>query len=583
MKQTGIKRLLSAALCALLLLSCASAVFALEPWELQWSLGWTVPDVRVGGSRCSVMQGMAADSRYLYTAKVSSDDACCVLTRTDPDTDAQINLPFYESLDAAEPTPCTALSHANDLAAVETEDGTALFAATVQKGTAVTRLLVRDGCAFLTGWFRLLRADGTTPFAVSSLSFVRREGGRLFFLAKSGLFFYGFVIDETAPGGTAADPTPVVCPRLFEIDTRNAQFYNADGSVFRLPNLETWINQGSELDPAGSVLYVPLWNGGNDNAILLYDVSPRLTAAAMTAADDSADVLFPLNVAFRVREPNLSLFEVETCAFRAAPGGGELLLWFNNNAGSAAAEGIYITNCIPGSFAAAPLVTESTLVYTVKYKANGGRENTALDGRNRMNPTRHIDGAPTNLRANTFLPPAGSIFRGWNLYRSSDKTWLYTLPDGTRDWYRTGKEPEDAVRTLLPDRAQVDHLTAKNGDVFAAHAQWEQPQFTVTFDPAGGVVQFNTMLLHTGDAFGLLPAASMEGMQFDGWYDAEGTPVTAETVFDKAENITLTARWSPLPPEEGQPDEPQNGLGAFRAFLQRIIDWFRSLFSIFNR
>lgn len=583
MRHSVANRLLAALLCAVLLLFCASAVFALEPWELQWALGWAVPNYKVENKVCTGMQGMAADTRYIYTAKTSSGDDYCVLIRTDPATDQQMQLPFYESPGAETATPCTVLSHDNDLEAVETGGGTALFVATTQKKTALARVLVQGDNAILTGWFQLLRADGTTAFSASSVSFVGRAEGRLYFLIKNALVFYACVIDETAAGGTAENPAPVICPRLFEIDTRNAQFYNADGSTYRLPNLETWTNQGCTIDPATNVLYVPLWNGSNDNAIVLFDASPFVTAAAMTAAGDSDSVLFPQNVSFRIREPEQTQFEIESCAFRAAPEGGELLLYFNNNANNVTREGIYITNYAQNSLALTPLVTADTLVCTVKYKANGGKENTALDNWDRMNPTRHIDGAPTNLRPNTFLPPEGFVFRGWNLYRSSDKTWLYTLPNGAQGWYRTGKEPEDAVRTLLADRATVDHLTAINGDTFAAHAQWEQPRYTVTFDPAGGVTQFDTMQLHTGDPYGLLPEASMSGMQFDGWFLPDGTAVTAESVFDRAENVTLTAHWSPLP-EEPQQDEPaQSGLSGFFAFFQRILDWFRSLFSIFNR
>lgn len=578
MKQTLTNRAASLLLCVLLLCSCVFPAFALEPWELEWALGWAVPNVKVANTVCTGMQGMAADTRYIYTAKTSSGDAYCALTRTDPATGAQVQLPFYESPSAASPVPCTVLSHANDLAAAETGAGTALFVATGQKGTALARLLVTDGKAVLTGWFNLMRADESTPFAATSISFLRREGGKLWFLVKNALVFYACVIDESAAGGTAQAPASVICPRLFEADTRNAQFWNADGTTYRLPNLETWTNQGSTVDPAGNILYLPLWNGSNDNAVLLFDVAPFVSAAAMTAGADREDVLFPLNAAFRIHEPDQTSFEIESCAFRAAPGGGELLLYFNNNANNVAREGIYVTNYAPGSLALLPLVTADTLVYTVKYKPNGGKENTALSNWNRMNPTRHLDGVPTNLRPCTFLPPEGYVFIGWNLYRSSDKKWLYTLPDGSQDWYRDGKEPEDAVRTLLPACAQIDHVTTKNGDTFAAWPQWDRPRYTVSFDPAGGITQFDTMLLHTGDVFGVLPTATKSGMQFDGWYDSDGRAVTADTVFDRAGNITLTARWSPLPEQEEEPAE--NG---FFAFFRRMIEWFRSLFSIFQR
>ncbi len=589
MKRTAINRISALCLAAVLLLFCAAPVFALEPWELEWALGWTVPNVKVENKVCTGMQGMAADTRYIYTAKTSSGDDYCVLTRTDPATDQQVNLSFYESPGAAAPTPCAVLSHANDLEAVETGGKTALYVATTQKTTALARVLVQDDKATLTGWFRLLRADGTMAFSASSVAFVGRAGGKLYFLIKNALVFYACVIDETATGGTAQSPTPVVCPKLFEIDTRNAQFYNPDGTTYRLPNLETWTNQGCTIDPATNILYVPLWNGSNDNAIVLFDASAFVTTvamtAAMTAAEDSDAVLFPQNVSFRVWEPTQTQFEIESCAFRAAPDGGDLLLYFNNNANSVDREGIYITNYSQNSLTLSPLVTESTVVYTVKYRANGGQENTALDNWNRMNPTRHLGGVVTNLRPNTFLAPGDDyIFRGWNLYRSSDKKWLYQRADGTRGWYKTDKQPEDAVRALLTDRESVVDLTTVNGDTFAAWAQWERLQYTVTFDPAGGITAFDSKTLYRGDLFGTLPDASKDGMRFEGWALPDGTVVTEETVFAFLSDVTLTAVWTMAEPEpQPEPETPQqNDPLGIRAFFQRIIDWIRSLFARFH-
>ena len=582
-------RFLALLLCAALLLSCASPVYALEPWELQWTLKWTVPNVKVENKVCSTMQGMTADEKSVYTVKTGGSDTYSVLTRTDLVTGAQTNLAFYESESAQTSTPCKVLSHANDMTAVKSGKKTMLYVATVQKGTALARLKVSGDKVCLTGWFKLLRADGSTPFAASSVAFVRRSGGKLLFLIKNGLYFYGCAIDDTATGGTAAAPTPVVCPRLFEIDTRNAQFWNTDGSTYRVDNLETWVNQGATIDPDSNILYVPLWNGSNDNAIILYDASPFVTLEAMTAAADSDTVLFPQNVSFRLYEPSLREFEIESCDFRDGQGtSGDLLLYFNNNASNIASEGIYVTNYEKNSLTLSPLVTESTVVYTVKYKANGGQKNTALDSWHQMNATRHLGGVSTRLRPNTFLPPAeGYTFAGWNLYRSSDKRWLYEKADGTLKWHTTGKQPEGAVRALLTDRALVADLTKKNGDTIGAYAQWEPPRYTVTFDLAGGIASFDSKTLHNGDLYGALPEVTLEGMQLDGWFLPDGTAVTEETVFTNEADVTVTARWTeiPLVEEPTEPDEPgepeapdkYDPLGIL-AFFRRIGDWLRSIF-----
>ena len=583
-------RLLAVLLSAALLLSCAAAVFALEPWELQWTLKWTVPNVKVENKVCAAMQGMASADNYIYTAKTGASDTYCVLTRTDMDTGAQKQLSFYESTSAQTATPCKVLSHANDMTAVKYGSKTMLFVATVQKGTALARLKVSGAKAYLTGWFKLLRADGSTPLAASSVTYVGDSGGKWLFLLKNGLYFYGCAIDKKATGGTADAPAPVVCPRLFEIDTRNAQFWNADGTTYRVDNLETWINQDCTLDPDTNILYVPLGNGVNDNVIILYDASPFVTPDAMTAAADSDTVLFPCNVSFRLYEPSLREFEIESCDFRDGQGeNGDLLLYFNNNASNISYEGIYVTNYAKNSLTLSPLVTGSTVVYTVKYKANGGQQNAALDSWNRMNATRHLGGVSTRLRPNTFLAPAaGYTFTGWNLYRSSDKRWLYERADGTLKWHRTGKQPEGAVRALLTDRTLVTDLSKTNGDTIAAYAQWEAPRYTVTFDPAGGEASFDSKILHTGDVYGPLPEAVLEGMQFDGWFLPDGAAVTEETVFTSEANVTVTARWSELPPPVEEPTEPEaqpepeapapyDPLGIL-AFFRRIGDWFRSVF-----
>ena len=575
------KHLFSAAVCLLLSVLFSLQAFALQPWEISWQLVWSVANVKVSSQMCSAMEGMGADETYVYTAKISSG-GYCNLTRTEIDTGKQTHLKYYPALTASAAAPCDVCGHANDLAVVKSGSNTALYVATVQKKTALTRLLVRGDGAYFTGYFELLRADGKTSFAASSVRLVRQENGKLYFLVKNGLYYYGCAIDATATGGTANAPTPVICPRLFEIDTRSAQFYNADGSTYGIGNLETWINQGSTLDPQSGVLYVPLYDGTNDNVILLYDVSAFLSTEALTAAADSDRVLFPQNASFRITRPEQRVFEIESCDFRSAGGGGELLLYFNNNASLISVEGIYATNYTPGSVALSPLVTDSTVVYTVKYKANGGAENTALETRLRMNATRHVENITTNLRPNTFLAPdAGQRFAGWNLYRSSDKTWLYQLPDGTTGWYKTTKAPASAARLLLADCAPVLNLTAKNGDTFAAWAQWEPIPYTLSFDPSGGITQFDTKQIHTGDVFGVLPDASKEGYAFDGWFLQDGTAVSGDTVFTFAQDLTLYAHWTELQPqsEDPQPDPAQKGPFAFLDFFRRIFAWLRGLFA----
>lgn len=571
------KHFVRSVVCLLLALLFSLQAFALQPWEITWQLVWSVANVKVLNQMCTAMEGMGADEKYVYTAKIPSNGSYCNLTRTEIDTGAQTHLKYYPSLSAKTAEPCTVCGHANDIAVVRAGSKTALYVATVQKKTAITKLRVIGDGAYLTGYFELLRADGKTSFAASSVRLIRRESGKLYFLVKSGLYYYGCVIDATATGGPADAPTQVICPRLFEIDTRSAQFYNADGSTYGIDNLETWVNQGATLDSSTGVLYVPLYNGTNDNAIILYDVSPYLGKAALTATADSDKVLFPQNVSFRITRPDQREFEIESCDFRSAGGGGELLLYFNNNASLISVEGIYATNYTPGSVALLPLVADDAVVYTVKYKANGGAQNTALETRERMSATRHVATIATNLRPNTFLAPAETpYFAGWNLYRASDKAWHYTNADGTAAWYKAADAPADAARTLFPDRAPMPGMSEKNGDTLYAWAQWETKPYYLFFDLQDGTAPTDSKKLHFGEAFGTLPAPTKEGYAFDGWRLPDGTPVTAQTVFDFADNVTLTAQWTELPPQEEAPQK--NDLLGVVSFFRRILDWLRALF-----
>ena len=540
----------TAVVCLLLVLGLQAA--AMEPWELQWELKWTVDNVKVNTKVCSGMQGMSAYKSYVYTAKVSAGNTYCVFTRTGIDSGKQTQMTYYPSTDAAASAPCTTCGHANDLCYVDGKAENALYVATGQKGTALTRLLVKGTKLYDTGYFELLRANGKTKFAASSIRLVRQANGKLYFLIKNGMYFYACVLDETATGGTAGSPVPVVCPRLFEIDTRNAQFYRPDGSTYRIENLETWVNQGYTLDAQNGTLYVPLSNGGNDNALILYDAAKYLDAAVLTRQEDGTDVLFPCNVSFRIQDPTQREFEIESCDFRkTGNAGGELLLYFNNNASLITTEGVYVTNYAAGSLPLSPIVNDQSVVYTVRYRVNGGSENTALNSWNAMNNTRHIAGVTTNLRPNTFLPPDSEwYFSGWTLYRASDKKRLYQTAGGKLKWYKSSKAPETATLALLPDKAAVTDLSAVNGDTINATAQWVQKTYTVTFDAKGGTVEPAFITLHRGEAYGTLPTPKMDGFVFGGWYLPNGTPVTETTVLDAGQPVTLTALWTPAPPAD---------------------------------
>ena len=75
-------------------------------------------------------------------------------------------------------------------------------------------------------------------------------------------------------------------------------------------------------------------------------------------------------------------------------------------------------------------------------------------------------------------------------------------------------------------------------------AKWEANTYTVTFNPDGGTVDPTSKEVTFDAAVGELPVSTKTGYTFQGWVDAEGNAVTADTVYTVADNTTYTAQWT---------------------------------------
>ena len=75
-------------------------------------------------------------------------------------------------------------------------------------------------------------------------------------------------------------------------------------------------------------------------------------------------------------------------------------------------------------------------------------------------------------------------------------------------------------------------------------AKWEANTYTVTFNPDGGTVDPTSKEVTFDAAVGELPVPTKTGYTFQGWVDAEGNAVTADTVYTVADNTTYTAQWT---------------------------------------
>ena len=80
-------------------------------------------------------------------------------------------------------------------------------------------------------------------------------------------------------------------------------------------------------------------------------------------------------------------------------------------------------------------------------------------------------------------------------------------------------------------------------------------KYTITLDANEGTVTPTSIEVAYNTKYQILPTPTRGGHTFDGWYTAkpkeEGDKVINDTVFDKLEDMTLYAHWSPIPDDSG--------------------------------
>ena len=142
---------------------------------------------------------------------------------------------------------------------------------------------------------------------------------------------------------------------------------------------------------------------------------------------------------------------------------------------------------------------------------------------------------------------AETIFNGKALYGENLIAWLdanVTVPEKpgyTADkWYNW-----DWYGHKYNDSKTVSGWTN-------AYVDYQANQYTLTLDPNGGKVDPSTITVTFDEAIGTLPDATRTGYIFDGWVDADGNEVTAETIYTVAGDSTITAKWIRHPGSSSQ-------------------------------
>jgi uncharacterized repeat protein (TIGR02543 family) len=113
------------------------------------------------------------------------------------------------------------------------------------------------------------------------------------------------------------------------------------------------------------------------------------------------------------------------------------------------------------------------------------------------------------------------------------------LPTPEREYYAfagwyTQAEGGELVAADTEVTTKVNHTL---------YAHWEAVTATLVFDANGGQVSQENKLVYLGKTVGALPVPTRTDCTFLGWYMADGTKVTADTVLAEPGNITVKAYW----------------------------------------
>ena len=193
--------------------------------------------------------------------------------------------------------------------------------------------------------------------------------------------------------------------------------------------------------------------------------------------------------------------------------------------------------------------------YTIQYYANGGSGS--------MEDTIVTYNTESKTRDNAFTR-SGYKFKGWTMYRISDKKWQYTLSDGTREFYIEGSNPDGSAKTVYKNGFTSKNASPVNGDIVVLSAQWEPNQYVLTLLKNDGSSEYTAIEVtydsnECADLSSVIP--DRLGYKFLGWFadttaedqvfDENGICINDGTYFEDncyvyAANLTLLAYWEPL-------------------------------------
>ncbi len=165
--------------------------------------------------------------------------------------------------------------------------------------------------------------------------------------------------------------------------------------------------------------------------------------------------------------------------------------------------------------------------------------------------TEVFDAAGTAKKTVLFTPDDTVNYSGY-LFNVEVPVVICDTPSGEHDYTDLQKNETEhwyicsVCGAEKPDSREAhQHDSILDPDCNVCGMVRETSVFTVTFDPNGGTVVPETAQTESDGTLASLPTPTRDGHVFDGWYDANDTEVTTETVFTV--DTTIKAKWLKIP------------------------------------
>lgn len=261
-------------------------------------------------SGCTVMQGMAVGSTWIYTVKIKSDESKAILQKTNRKTGETINLK-----DTNGSSTYTMLGHANDMAVCTVDGASNLYIATMKKGSlSLVRMKVSGSTATQVGNYTITY-NGNEK-AITAITIEKTTSTHIYFLFKSGATIFRGTLEKGATSGT------IEITKAFKIDTSSVMINGKEC------DLSSYTNQG--MSYRNGCLYLPLWGGGvgkdNQSVVVVYDIT-----------DASSTIKSREDLSFRLTSSTYEGLEIESCGICSGDG----RLYINANRWSGDNDGVF--------------------------------------------------------------------------------------------------------------------------------------------------------------------------------------------------------------------------------------------------